>query len=358
MKFALVTEIPAPYRIPLFNALAERLDLLVLFLAAADPRRSFYDLHEQEWKFEHDVVPGRSLRPRGRWLVLSHGLGRRLQRFAPDAVGVGGWNQPAFVRTLAYAKTHRIPILSWVESTAQDERSGRAPLELAKRTLVRSYDGFFVPGQASFDYVRSFGVEPERIAIAPNAVDASVFAGPREPDDGTVRFLYVGRLDPEKGLDVLLRAFEDVPGELVLVGSGTAETELRALADDRVRFMGSLPRDEVAEWYRRADAFVLPSRSEPWGMVLNEAATAGLPLVATEGVGAARELVEDGINGFRVPVGDERALTEALHRLADDAAFRTAAGARSRELVARLTPEAWADGVAGLASRLSAQGSS
>ena len=358
MKFALVTEIPAPYRIPLFNALAERVDLLLLFLAAEDPRRSFYNLLEHEWGFEYEMLPGRSVRPGGRWLVLTHGLGGRLRRFAPDAVGVGGWNQPAFVRALAYAKLRRIPILSWVESTARDERSGRATLEFAKRAFVGAYDGFFVPGQASYDYVRSFGVAPERIAIAPNAVDATVFAGPREDGDGTMRFLYVGRLDPEKGLDVLLRAFEDVQGELVLVGSGRAEAELRAGASDRVRFTGALPRDEVAAWYRRADAFVLPSRSEPWGMVLNEAASAGLPLVATEGVGAAHELVEDGVNGFRVPVGDAQALAAALRRLADDDAFRAAAGARSRELVARLTPDAWADGVAGLASRLAAQRSS
>jgi glycosyltransferase involved in cell wall biosynthesis len=357
MRFALVTEIPAPYRIPLFNALAERVDLRVLFLASADPRRPFYDLHEGEWRFEHEVLPGRSLRPGGRWLVLTHGLGRRLRGFRPDALGVGGWNQPAFVRALAYAKTHRVPILSWVESTAGDARGGSAPLELAKRTLVHAYDGFFVPGQASRDYVLGFGVEPDRIAIAPNAVDASVFVGPREPGDGVVRFLYVGRLDPEKGVDVLLRAFERVPGELVLVGSGSAERELRALAGDRVRFTGPLPRDEVAGWYRRADALVLPSRSEPWGMVLNEAATAGMPLVAADGVGAARELVEDGVNGFRVPVGDEGALAEALRRLAEDDAFRASAGARSRELAARLTPEAWADGVAGLARRLAQRSS-
>ena len=358
MRLALVTEIPAPYRIPLFNALAERVELRVLFLAATDPRRAFYDLHEEEWRFAHEVLPGRSVQRGGRWLVLSHGLGPRLGHFSPEAIGVGGWNQPAFVRALAYAKTHRVPILSWVESTARDERSGRAPLELAKRALVRAYDGFFVPGRASHEYVRSFGVDADRIALAPTAVDAARFDGPREAGDGTVRFLYVGRLDPEKGLDVLLRAFAGVPGELVLVGSGTAEAELRASAGERVRFTGALPRDEVTAWYRRADVFVLPSRSEPWGMVLNEAAAAGLPLVATEGVGAARELVEDGVNGFRVPVGDERALAAALRRLAEDAAFRAAAGERSRELVAPLTPEAWADGVAGLARRLAGQPSS
>ena len=171
---------------------------------------------------------------------------------------------------------------------------------------MRSYDGFFVPGQASFDYVRSFGVEPERIAIAPNAVDASVFGGPREAGDGTVRFLYVGRLDPEKGLDVLLRAFEDVPGELVLVGSGTGGGRAARARQRPSPVHGRAAARRGRGVVPRADAFVLPSRSEPWGMVLNEAATAGLPLVATDGVGAAHELIEDGVNGFRVPVGDER----------------------------------------------------
>ena len=90
-------------------------------------------------------------------------------------------------------------------------------------------------------------------------------------------------------------------------------------------------------------------------MVLNEAAAAGLPLVATDGVGAARELVEDGVNGFLVPAGDEEALRDALRRLAGDAAFRAAAGDRSRELVARLTPEAWADAVASLARRVASR---
>jgi glycosyltransferase involved in cell wall biosynthesis len=165
-------------------------------------------------------------------------------------------------------------------------------------------------------------------------------------------FLYAGRLDAEKGLDVLLRAFARVPGELLLAGSGRDEGRLRAMAPDRVRFLGPLDRDELVRWYAAADAFVLPSRSEPWGMVLNEAAAAGLPLVATEEAGAARDLVENGVNGFRVPAGNEDALATALRRIAEDARFRAAAGARSLELGRRLTPEAWAKGVAGLARRL------
>ncbi len=77
-RVVLLTEIPAPYRIPLFNALAERVDLRVLFLAAQNPDRP-YRLHEEEILFDWDVLPGRDLTVRGRWIVLNHGVARRLR---------------------------------------------------------------------------------------------------------------------------------------------------------------------------------------------------------------------------------------------------------------------------------------
>lgn len=354
MKLALLTEIPAPYRIPLFNALADRLDFRALFLSRTDPRHPFYEQHEEEWRFERRFLGGAQLRRGARWVVLSRGVLRELRRFRPDAVGVGGWNQPAFWQALVYCRARRIPLLVWVESTAQDVRPESAPLELAKRALIRGASGFFVPGRASAEYVRSFGIPDDRIALAPNAVDAEIFGAAAVDRSGreTCTFLYAGRLDPEKGLDVLVAAFSRVPGRLVIAGSGAEEERLRALANDRVRFTGPLDRDELVPLYAEADVFVLPSRSEPWGMVLNEAAAAGLALVATDGVGAAHDLVEDGVNGFRVPVEDESALARALTRLADDEPFRLGAGARSRELVDRFTPDAWADGVDALARRL------
>jgi glycosyltransferase involved in cell wall biosynthesis len=355
VKLALLTEIPAPFRIPLFNALAERpdVDLRVLFLARRDPRRAHYRLHSDEWRFDARVLPGRELRPGGRWTVLSRGVVRELRRFRPDAVAVGGWNQPAFWQALAYARARRIPFLVWIESTARDARSESRPLELAKRLLVRAASGAFVPGRASEEYARSLGVPRARIAIAPNAVDRTLFgervAALRRPHDGCT-FLFVGRLDPEKGLDVLLEAFARLDeGELALVGSGSVAAELARTAPERVTFTGPLDRDSVVEWYARADVFVLPSRSEQWGMVLNEAAAAGLAIVATTAAGAAGELVEDGVNGFLVAPDDVEGLALALSRLAADRAFRERAGGRSRELVAPLTPEAWAEGVAGLA---------
>jgi glycosyltransferase involved in cell wall biosynthesis len=354
VRVVLLTEIPAPYRIPLFNSLARKVDLEVVFLASANPERP-YALHEDEMRFSYRVLPHRELTVAGRWVVLDAGVLRALH--GADAIVVGGWNQPAFWLALARARVTRTPAIAWVESTLTDRRP--ATTGAAKGLLARACSAFVVPGAAARAYVRAL-VPGARVAEAPNAVDAALFAS-RVGERDTLRaelgiagccFLYVGRLAPEKGVDVLLRAFDGVDAELVLAGGGTDEARLRALAPPRTRFLGHVERDDLPAWYAAADALVLPSLSEPWGMPLNEAAAAGLPLVATDAVGAAHELVEDGRNGFVVPAGDAGALHTALDRLARDADFRRDAGQRSRELAAVMTPDRWADAVAGLVTDL------
>ena len=340
-RLALLTEIPAPYRIPLFNALASRLELHVVFLRERNPLRP-YDLHADELHFERSVLPGFDLTLGGRWLVVNAGATRPLRD--ADAVLLGGWNQPAFWRALLWCRLHRVPVVIWVESTARDRRSGK--LERAKRSLLAGVSGFVVPGQASRDYLLALGVAVEKITVAPNAVDPGIFAaGVRSRGDGPVRLLAVGRLAREKGIDTLLAAARGLPVELVLAGTGPEEARLRALAGPNTTFLGQVERDALPRLYADADVAVVPSRSEPWGMVLNEAALAGLPLVSTTATGAAFELVEDGVNGFRVPPDDVPALREALRQLVEDASFRHAAGMRSREIASRFTPETWADAV-------------
>ena len=137
-------------------------------------------------------------------------------------------------------------------------------------------------------------------------------------------------------------------GELLIAGAGSEAERLRERGGSRVRFLGPVARDETPALYGSADVFVLPSRSEQWGMVLNEAAAAGLALVSTDAAGAAYELTDDEL---RVPAGDVKALADALGRLAEDPAARAASAERSRARVAALTPEAWAEGVVELAMR-------
>src|SRR5207248_1203710 len=216
----------------------------------------------------------------------------------------------------------------------------------------------------SAEYVRSLGTPGHRIEHAPNAVDTTIFgdAVSRARDErerlrselGLTRctLLYVGRLDREKGVDVLLKAVRSLDADLAVVGTGAEIELLRATAPENVRFIGRLERDGLVPWYAAADVFVLPSRSDQWALVLNEATTAGLPVVSTDAAGGAHDLIEDGVNGFRVPAGDAGALADALRRLAVDPGFRQRAAERSREIAGRYTPEAWADAVGSGLSRL------
>ena len=340
-RLALLTEIPAPYRIPLFNALAERVELSVGFLRERNPDRP-YDLHADEMHFEWRVLPGFDVTLGARWLVVNRGVAPALR--GADVVVLGGWNQPAFWQALALCRAHRVPAVLWVESTGSDHRTGR--LDAVKRRLLGCAHAFVVPGSASRAYVESLGVPADRITVAPNAVDPGVFgSAARTRTDDAIRIVAVGRLAPEKGIDTLLEAARGLPAEVLVAGVGPEEPRLRTIAGPNVTFVGQIGRDELATLYADADVAVMPSRSDPWGMVLNEAALAGLPLVSTTAAGAAWELIEDGVNGFRIPSDDPGALRAALTQLVEDDAFRRSAGARSREISARFTPEGWADAV-------------
>jgi glycosyltransferase involved in cell wall biosynthesis len=206
------------------------------------------------------------------------------------------------------------------------------------------------------------GVPPDRIWTFANTVDTEAFAARsdarRAEREELRRRLGVGRDDvvalsvcrlvPEKGLDVLLRAAATVPQVVpVLAGAGPERARLEALAVElgsRAVLLGDVPWEEVVDLYVAADLFVLLSRHEPWGVVVNEAAACALPLVLSEHVGAAPDLVEEGENGFVVAVDDVAAAAAALRGLAADAARRERFGRRSREIALGWGYDASVDG--------------
>jgi glycosyltransferase involved in cell wall biosynthesis len=349
VRIAILTEIPAPFRIPIWNALAARgcIELEVAFLGGSQPNRP-YETHEDEWQFAARVLPGLRGTVRGRWTALNAGVLRLVRR--ADVVVVGGWNQPAFWQAAVAAKVLRRPLVVWVETTTRDagERAGGL-----KRALVRAADAVLVPGSASAEYARS--LRAREVVVAPNAVDLAIFRDRVDAERARrtelraelglegFAFLAIGRLAPEKGFDVLLAALPDVPGATaVVLGAGPEEARLRAAAPPGVCFAGIVPRDELPRWLAAADALVAPSRAEPWGFAIQEATAAGLPVVATDAAGAAWDLVDEPL---RVPAGDAAALAAAMRSVV---AGRTGDRAKAEAL----TAEAWADAVAELALRL------
>ncbi len=366
-RLVVITEIIAPYRIPVFNALAQHhdVDLHVIFLAETDPTRRQWPVYKDDIQFSCEVVPGFRRRVAGHNFLLNWGIENALRRAAPDAIVCGGYNYFASWSSLRWAERNQLPFYLWIESTGRDSRNRFRWIESLKANFLRRCQGFIVPGKSACQYLESHGIPRDVIFTAPNAVDTQFFAERSE----TIRkdrdfhrrqlglperfFLFVGRLVREKGVFDLLGAYASLNPEirreigLVLVGDGPARPTL-------VRGAGQLPgsvllpgfaqRELLATYYALADAFVLPTHTDPWGLVVNEAMSCALPVICSDAAGCAPDLVQDSWNGRLVRAGDVNQLTGALNELAGDDELRRQMGWRSRERIARYSSQECAAG--------------
>lgn len=340
----------APYRLPVFEALARECDLTVYFCQERAPGRRWSSA-TGSFSFRHAVLPSR-LMSLGRFgsLVWNPGLARRLREAGPFDVYLAGENlQNALsVRTvLAAARRQQAPFVLWsgqVEGErAQSHRGrvGRWLVEAHRQALYRSSDGFLAYGSAAREFLLRRGVPRERISCGAQVVpsDPPLPVQPTKEALGYGRKLVVlslGYLTPRKGLDSLIQAFREVAHPdalLVIAGAGESLASLRALAggSEAIVFPGYLEGPAKAMHFALADVFVLPTLHDPWGLVVNEAMAYGLPVVVSERAGCARDLVRD--NGIVVPAGDVSSLREALRRLLGEPALRRAMGERSRAII-------------------------
>jgi glycosyltransferase involved in cell wall biosynthesis len=374
-RLVIITEIIAPYRIPVFNALARReeIDLHVIFLSETDPGLRKWRVYREEIRFSHEVLSSQRLRFAGIEILATRGIARALIAARPEFILAGGYNYPATWQAQKWARRNNVPFLLWSESNFQDSRKRLWWVESAKRRFIAGCQGYLVPGKSAREYLKTFGVPEASIFVAPNAVDVDRFsrAAAAARVDVTVRqhlglpgryLLFVGRLVVSKGVFDLLEAYAKLPEEtrrwvgLVFVGDGEEQELLKQRAREidpgQVAFYGFMQRDELPAFYGFADALVFPTHSDPWGLVVNEAEACGLPVIATDVAGCVADLVCNGENGFVVPAKNQTELSRSMHAVLQDANVRERMGRRSREISSRFTPEAWADGVIAAVKRM------
>jgi len=217
-------------------------------------------------------------------------------------------------------------------------------------------DGFMAIGKLNREYYEHYGASKDKLYLAPYAVDNEWFFAQKDlylpqkqklkeelgiPPEGKV-ILYAAKFLKRKRPMDLIRAFErlNLPDVfLVMVGDG----EERAACEDYVKtrklqgvyFVGFKNQSELPKFYAIADVFVLPSEDEPWGLVLNEAMCFGLPVIATDQVGAAYDLIRHGENGFVYPVGDIESLSAYLERILKDDELRAKMGKVSLDIIGK-----------------------
>jgi len=358
LRVAAVFPEPTPYRAPLLDRLAAlpELELTVVYAARTVADRAWAVSPRHRAVFLRGIaLPGARALLRHDY-PLTPGIASALRAARPEVVVVSGWSTFAAQAAIAWCRLRQIPYLLVVESHDEGPRAGwrRVVKGSVVPRVVRGAAGVLVTGTLARRSMVARGAAPERVRVFANTIDVPAFRdraerlAPRRDElrralglgPEEIAVLCVARLVPEKDLHTLLRAVAAAGDErlaLVLVGEGPERVRLEELGRElgvRLSLAGNLPWERIVEAYVAADVFALLSTWEPWGVVVNEAAACGLPLVLSDQVGAAADLLRDGENGFLVPTGDVAAAAEALGRLAADPGLRRAFGERSRELVA------------------------
>ena len=339
-RVAILVGVPTPYREPFFERLARSADYDIQVLYCRDHQPG------QQWRLGAPVYPARYLknlapeRWHGRLLVgaINPSVWRELRAFRPDAVIIYGYNTATTLLAILWVIRHRIPMLMRTDSNVLAD-PGKAPLTLALKRLLLSWltrrvSAFLSIGTMNSQYWQFYGATPEKIFLARYAVDNERFqiqADHYRVSRQTIRdengwrqrylLLYVGRLVGFKRVDVLIEALRRLSTKrsdigLVIVGNGPERERLGRLAQGMpyVYFAGFQDQSDLPKYYAVADVFVLPSKWEPWGLVVNEAMASGLPVIATRKVGSARDLIVEGENGYLVPENDPVALASAIDR--------------------------------------------
>ncbi|HEV3106736.1 MAG TPA: glycosyltransferase [Trinickia sp.] len=240
-----------------------------------------------------------------------------------------GYHRPEYWAMLAACIVTRKRRAVFCDSTAFD-RPRRLMTSVSKRLFFALCDGYFGFGERSREYLMSLGAKQEKIfipcqaAALPRSYSGELALRERiaHRRGGEPVLLYVGRLSEEKGVRTLLVAFAQVRkllprATLRIVGTGPMHDALQAAVDvlgvrDAVHFTGSLQDEPLSREYFGASCLVLPSFSEPWGLVVNEALSHGCPAVVSDRCGCVPELVVEGVTGYAYPSGDVQALTGTL----------------------------------------------
>ena len=355
MKLAFVTNFCPHYRVKTFESLARTCDVDYFFYSTSN---------EWYWQQKHGVRSGDF-----RYTYLQGFQLTRRMRVVPSLLTKLWRNYDVFIKcingrfalpvTYLVARLRRKPFVLWTGIWMSLETPFHRLVFPLTLWIYRHADAIVVYGEHVKRYLVSLNVAPEKIFVAAHAVDNSeynhaIMEGQKAALRAKLKLtsekvvLYLGRLEEEKGVDYLIRAFVRLnPPDAVLlvVGDGSARESVKALVvkhgiQERTRFVGYVAPEEALTFYAIADLFVLPSVTmptgkEPWGLVVNEAMNQGLPVVATEAVGAAAGgLVQSGVNGYVVPERDSEALALAVERILTDDKLRDRMSDEARQIVA------------------------
>lgn len=298
---------------------------------------------------------GISSAPTGFWSPIAPGIFKELQRLKFDAILIHGYGTMMDIVAYIAARVTKTPILMMGETYLRRDRTGwkRLLKDFYVRIWLQGIAAFLPIGTVSKQFYQYYGVPEAKTFVIPYSVENDEIIKQaknlRSRSDeikksygiknNNPNIIFVGRLIDRKHPIDLIDAFQSVQekANLLIVGDGPETGKLRNfVAQNGIRnvfFIGYTPLPETRKLYSISDIFVLPSSFEPWGFVVNEAMCFGLPILAADGVAAAHDLVDQGVNGFVFPSRDVKDLARKLNDLVADPVLCQSMGQRSLEMI-------------------------
>jgi glycosyltransferase involved in cell wall biosynthesis len=381
-KLAYFATHPIQYQAPMLRHLAadSRIELEAFFYSDFSVHQHVDPGYGVKFKWDVPLVEGYKYHFLERWggrersrsaRLPARGLKRALRDGKFHAVWVHGWAHACSLQAMQAARSLGLPVLLRGDSVPDRLcASGMRPwwVRWSQQLLLRCASAFLCSGSTNREFYRQRGIPLERLFWMPYAVDNEFFqrkateASPRREalraelglKPGRLIVLFTGRLSSVKAPETLLEAFRlafhgsdrhdpleasDKRPHLLFVGEGPMRAELeetaRSLPDGTVHFLGFRNQTELPAFYDLCDLFVLPSRFEPWGLVINEVMNAARPIIVSDRAGAAKDLVQADLNGWTFPSGDTSALATYLRQAVADPTRLQRMG---RESLKRINP--------------------
>lgn len=325
MKVLFMTNIPSPYRVDFFNELGKRCELTVIFESNSATDRDSKWMSSRAMNFTPVFLKGIRM---GVAEAFCPGVIRYLSKKKFDVIIVGMYSSPTGMFAISFMRMAKIPFILSTDGGMIKEASGIK--YKFKRFFINSATAWLSTGKATTEYLEYYGANPDKTYVYPftSVSENDVLSAPMSVCEkkqyknklGIIEnkmILSVGQFIYRKGYDVLLEACKNVDKNIgIYIVGGKPTEEYLAIKQEynltNVHFLEFMKKDELSEYYKASDLFILPTREDIWGLVINEAMAYGLPVITTDKCVAGLEMITNGENGFIVPADDPDALCDKI----------------------------------------------
>lgn len=337
-KVIFVTNIPNPYRIPLFNEMSRQFKEnnihLKLVFGSESYKRRLFKLDTSEMKFDYEILKdtGYTFSKDGeKTIFLYKGLTSLMNKEKPDAMIVAGFS-PATIKIFLRKIAKHTPYVIFSGTIERGKRNQNILRKLQRSLLTKNAASFVAYGNMAKEYLVNSGAPEQHVFIGRNTVDTTFFAEKTSElrrqfssESDKAHFTYLGYLVPRKNVILLLQSVKIVAQKrrdfiLDVIGDGISLTELKNFVDhnqlnDVVTFHGFRQKNELPAFFAKSRGLLFQTDFDIWGLVLNEAMAAGVPCLASPNAGATYDLIEEGRNGFVVDFKDTQLVAQKIEWL-------------------------------------------